>query len=66
MYSENANTEKKMGKKQPTAINTDIIVSNRQFFQIPPEMLEYDYLNVVLNEKYDIDDEYVAIDKELW
>jgi hypothetical protein len=29
-------------------------------------MAEYAFLNVIVNEKYDLDDEFIAIDEEFW
>ena len=64
LYSENSSqSDKKMGKRNPGIINADLIVNNNDYFDVPEELEEYEYLNIVVNEKYDIDDEFIAVDK---
>ena len=64
LYSENSSQlDKKMGRKNPGIINSDLIVSSNEYFEVPEELEDYEYLNIVVNEKYDLDDEFIAVDK---
>lgn len=59
--------DKKMGKRAPGHINNDIVVHSRDYFEVDEELMaEYAFLNVIVNEKYDLDDEFIAIDEEFW
>lgn len=68
--SEDEKIEKKAyGKRHPGKINTDIAANTyetKDFYSLPPEMKEYDYLNQIINEKKYKDDDYIAVTADIW
>lgn len=55
---------KKIGKKHPGKINHDLVGDSKGFYHVPLE--DYDYLNTVVSEKKEQDDDFIAIAKDIW
>ena len=43
-----------------------MIKDNTHYYEVPPELHEYQYLNLVVNDKMDKDDDYFAVSEQLW
>ena len=53
----------------PGKINIDLVASSyeaRDFYTLPAEMKEYNFLEQIISEKKEKDDDYIAVTKEIW
>lgn len=64
-----AKKDKRTGKKHPGKINADIIITPaeaRDYYKIPEELAEYQYLNEITSDRKFKDTDFIAITQNIW
>lgn len=64
-----AKKDKRTGKKHPGKINADIIITPaeaRDYYKIPEELAEYQYLNEITSDRKFKDTDFIAITQDIW
>lgn len=61
--------DKHFGRRSPGKINTDLIAPSheaKEFYTLPPEMKDYEYMGQIINEKREKDVDYIAVTEDIW